>query len=178
MNKILTLVAIALCCCLFQHMFITIPFNNTITLEQVLRTSSQQQNDHERSISQQLTEIHNSMFQEDPPQRPAVQQSANVQTEQAQIPNLRSLRSLPLRERLARSVELRNQQREADIRTQNARTDTLNSQARYYQIAMESHRLYNENLRLRNEMLQNSRSIFRARSVFSMKILQHLLLLT
>ena len=172
MNKLLTLVAIALCCCLFQHIFIIIPFNNTITLEQVLRTSSQQQNDHERSISQQLTEIHNSMFQDDPPQRPAVQQSSNVQTEQ---PNLRSL---PLRERLARSVELRNQQREADIRTQNARTDTLNSQARYYQIAMESHRLYNENLRLRNEMLQNSRSMFRARSVFSMKILQHLLLCT
>ena len=172
MNKLLTLVVIALCCCLFQHMFIIIPFNSTITLEQVLHTSSQQQNDHERSISQQLTEIHNSMFQEDSPLRPAVQQSANVQTEQ---PNLRSL---PLRERLARSVELRNQQREADIRTQNARTDTLNSQARYYQIAMESHRLYNENLRLRNEMLQNSRSMFRARSVFSMKILQHLLLLT
>ena len=175
MNKILTLVAIALCCCLFQHIFIIIPFNNTITLEQVLRTSSQQQNDHERSISQQLTEIHNSMFQVDPPEQTAVQQSAPVQTEQPPLPNPHRL---TLRERLARSVELRNQQREADIRTQNARTVTLNSQARYYQIAMESHRLYNENLRLRNEMLQNSRSMFRARSVFSMKILQHLLLHT
>ena len=175
MNKLLTLVVIALCCCLFQHIFIILPFNNTITLEQVLRTSLQQQNDHERSISQQLTEIHNSMFQADSPQQTSVQQSAPVQTEQPPLPNSHRL---PLRERLARSVELRNQQREADIRTQNARTVTLNSQARYYQIAMESHRLYNENLRLRNEMLQNSRSIFRARSVFSMKILQHLLLLT
>ena len=115
------------------------------------------------------------MFQVNPPQQPAVQQSAPVQTEQ---PPLSNSHRLTLRERLARSVELRNQQREADIRTQNARTVTLNSQARYYQIAMESHRLYNENLRLRNEMLQNSRSIFRARSVFSMKILQHLLLRT
>ena len=115
------------------------------------------------------------MFQADSPQQTSVQQSAPVQTEQPLLPNSHRL---PLRERLARSVELRNQQREADIRTQNARTVTLNSQARYYQIAMESHRLYNENLRLRNEMLQNSRSIFRARSVFSMKILQHLLLRT
>ena len=111
------------------------------------------------SISEHLTRLHNSMFNEDPPQQPAVQQNAFVQTEPTQQP---ISHALTLRERLARSVELRNQQREADIRTQNARTDTLNSQARYYNIAIESHRLYNENLRLRNEALENRRSVFRA----------------
>ena len=142
-------------------------------MEQVLHTSLQH-NDPELSISQRLTQLHNSMFHGDHPQQSASQQSAFVQTEQPPIP---TSHSLTLRERLARSVELRNQQREADIRAQNARTVTLNSQAQYYQIAMESHRLYNENLRLRNEALNTRRSMFRARSVFSMKILQHLLLL-
>ena len=94
------------------------------------------------------------------PQQSAARNTAEVQPNLSQQPNALSL---TIRERLARSVQLRNRQREADIETQQARAQVLNSQrqcfdnqSRYYELAAESHRLYNENVRLRNEYLTNN----------------------
>ena len=98
-----------------------------------------------------------------------VRSNAEVQTDPPQQP---STYRLTIRERLARSVQLRNQEREANIRTEEARALAFDSQRqyydshrRYYEIAAESHRLYNENVRLRNELLNNNRRILRARDM-------------
>ena len=120
-----------------------------------------------------MEETYVSLHQETPQQTTA-QNNDEVQNEVQTVPpeqpnNFR----LTIRERLARSVQLRNQQREAEVQTQQARTAVLNStrqylesHTRYYEIAAESQRLYNENVRLRNEFLINNTSILRARDVY------------
>ena len=108
------------------------------------------------------------------PQQTIARNNADVQNEvQTNPPEQPNTFRLTIRERLARSVQLRNQQREAEVQTQQARTAVLNStrqyldsHTRYYEIAAESQRLYNENVRLRNEFLINNTSIIRARDVY------------
>ena len=108
------------------------------------------------------------------PQQTIAQNNADVQNEvQTNPPEQPNTFRLTIRERLARSVQLRNQQREAEVMTQQARTAVLNStrqyldsHTRYYETAAESQRLYNENIRLRNEFLINNTSIIRARDVY------------
>ena len=104
------------------------------------------------------------------PQQTIARNNADVQNEvQTNPPEQPNTFGLTIRERLARSVQLRNRQREAEIETQQARTAVLNShrqcfdnQSRYYEIAAESQRLYNENVRLRNEYLTNNLDNFLA----------------
>ena len=119
------------------------------------------ENPADQTISNQLEQTYYSMHNETPQQ--TIQNNAQAQADRT--PTL----TLTLRERLARSVQLRNRQREAEIETQQARTAVLNShrqcfdnQSRYYEIAAESQRLYNENVRLRNEYLTNNLDNFLA----------------
>ena len=119
------------------------------------------ENPADQTISNQLEQTYYSLHNETPQQ--TIQNNAQAQADRT--PTL----TLTLRERLARSVQLRNRQREAEIETQQARTAVLNShrqcfdnQSRYYEIAAESQRLYNENVRLRNEYLTNNLDNFLA----------------
>ena len=120
-----------------------------------------------------MEETYVSLHQETP-QQTIARNNAEVQNEvQTHAPEQPNTFRLTIRERLARSVQLRNQQREAEVQTQQARTAVLNStrqyldsHTRYYEIAAESQRLYNENVRLRNEFLINNTSILRARDVY------------
>ena len=119
-----------------------------------------------------MEETYVSLHHETPLQTNA-RNDAEVQSEvQTNPPEQPNNFRLTIRERLARSVQLRNQQREAEVMTQQARTAVLNStrqyldsHTRYYETAAESQRLYNENIRLRNEFLINNTSIIRARDV-------------
>ena len=120
-----------------------------------------------------MEETYVSLHQETP-QQTSARNNAVVQSEvRTDLPEQPNTFCLTIRERLARSVQLRNQQREAEVQTQQARTAVLNStrqylesHTRYYEIAAESQRLYNENVRLRNEFLINNTSILRARDVY------------
>ena len=118
-------------------------------------------NPADQTISNQLEQTYYSMHNETPQQ--TIQNNAQAQPDRT--PTL----TLTLRERLARSVQLRNQQREADIQTQQARAALINSQRQcldiqrqYYEAATHSHRLYNEHVQLRNEYLTNNFNNFLA----------------
>ena len=119
------------------------------------------ENPADQTISNQLEQTYYSMHNETPQQ--TIQNNAQAQADRT--PTL----TLTLRERLARSVQLRNQQREADIQTQQARAALINSQRQcldiqrqYYEAATQSHRLYNEHVQLRNEYLTNNFNNFLA----------------
>ena len=126
-----------------------------------------QQNHANQRISSQLEEMYHSIHHESP------QQSTNVEVQTDPTPQ-----RITVRERLARIAQLRDEERVANIQTQQARAAVLNSQrqyfdsqSRYYEVAAESHRLYNENVRLRNEHLFHNRGILRARDIYILKVL-------
>ena len=116
-----------------------------------------------------MEETYVSLHHETPLQTNA-RNDAEVQSEvQTNPPEQPNNFRLTIRERLARSVQLRNQQKEADIQTQQARAALINSQRQfldiqrqYYEAATHSHRLYNEHVQLRNEYLTNNLDNFLA----------------